>query len=112
MDGSQANKELCKGAAAINNNTPFEDCCTPPLLKQHTTAIVYSGCAGNFLLIKVPCKNKIKSENPLTVCLPGGATMESTHTESIYIPELSRYASIAHVFPGMVNHSLLSVGQL
>jgi hypothetical protein len=57
-------------------------------------------------------QKKIKSENSLTVCLPNGATMESTHTASIYISELSRAASIAHVFPGISNHSLLSVGQL
>jgi hypothetical protein len=28
------------------------------------------------------------------------------------VPELSKAASIAHVFPGMANHSLLSVGQI
>jgi hypothetical protein len=64
------------------------------------------------MLINAPCKNKIKSKKPLTVHLPNGATMESTHTASIYIPELSRSVSIAHVLPGMANHSLLSVGTL
>jgi hypothetical protein len=38
--------------------------------------------------------------------------MDSTHTEYLDIPELSKAASITHVFPGMANHSLLSVGQL
>jgi hypothetical protein len=38
--------------------------------------------------------------------------MESTHTSSIDIPELSRDASIAHVFPVMIYQSLLSVGQI
>jgi hypothetical protein len=38
--------------------------------------------------------------------------MESTHTASLEIPELSQAASVVHVFPGMENHSLLSVGQL
>jgi hypothetical protein len=38
--------------------------------------------------------------------------MESTHTSSINIPELSRAASIVHVFPSITNHSLLSVGKL
>jgi hypothetical protein len=28
------------------------------------------------------------------------------------VPELSEAASVAHVFPGMANHCLLSVGQL
>jgi deoxyxylulose-5-phosphate synthase len=68
--------------------------------------------AHAILLINAPCKNKLKSKNPLTVRLPNGATMESTHTASINIPESSRSESIAHVSPGMANHSLLSVGKL
>jgi hypothetical protein len=90
----------------------FEDCRTPPLLNPHETSIVYSGCKGHFLLINAQCANKVKSQNPLTVRLPNGATMESTHTASLDIPELNKYASIAHIFQGMVNHSLLSVGKL
>jgi hypothetical protein len=46
------------------------------------------------------------------VRLPNGATTESYHTAELDIPKLSATASKAHVFPGMVNHSLLSVGQL
>jgi hypothetical protein len=38
--------------------------------------------------------------------------MESTHTASLDIPELNKAAYMAHIFSGMANHSLLSVGQL
>jgi hypothetical protein len=38
--------------------------------------------------------------------------MESSHTAELDIPELNADASKAHLFPGMANHSLLSVGQL
>jgi hypothetical protein len=38
--------------------------------------------------------------------------MESSHTAAFDIPELNTAESIAHVSPGMANHSLLSVGQL
>jgi hypothetical protein len=38
--------------------------------------------------------------------------MESTHTAALDIPELKKSASIAQVFPGTANHSLLSVVQL
>jgi hypothetical protein len=48
----------------------------------------------------------------LTVRLPNGATMESSHTADLDIPEFNDAASKAHVFPGMAHHSLLSVGQL
>jgi hypothetical protein len=73
---------------------------------------VESGCTGHFLLVNAPCLNKVKSRNPLTVRLPNGATMESSHNSDLDIPELSAAASKANVFPGMEHHSLLSVGQL
>jgi hypothetical protein len=38
--------------------------------------------------------------------------MKSTHTSTLDIPQLSRVAKAAHVFPAMENNSLLSVGQL
>jgi hypothetical protein len=38
--------------------------------------------------------------------------MESSHTSALDIPELNNTESIAHVLPGMADHSLLSVGQL
>jgi hypothetical protein len=112
MGGSQANREWCVGATPLNNNTTFEVCLTPPLLKQHEKAIVDFGCTDHFLLVNAPCLKKIKSRNPLTVRLPNGATMESSHTAELDKPELNAAASKAHVFPGMANHSLLSVGQL
>jgi hypothetical protein len=112
MGGSQANKKLCVGEATLNNNSTFEVCRTPPLLKQHETSILDSGCTGHFLLVNAPCLNKVISQTPLTVRLPNGATMESPHTAELDIPKLSAAASKEHVFPGMSNHSLLSVGQL
>jgi hypothetical protein len=90
----------------------FEDCRLPPLLKPHETAVVDSGCTGHFLLVNAPCLNKVKYQNPLTVRLPNGATMESSHTATLDIPELNKAASMAHVFPGLTNHYLLYVGQL
>jgi hypothetical protein len=90
----------------------FEECRPPPLLKPHETAIVDYGCTGHFLLVNTPCLNKIKSQNLLTVRLPNGATMESSHTTALDIPELNTAASIVNAFPGMANHSLILVGQL
>jgi hypothetical protein len=112
MGGSQASKEWRTGATTLNNKSMFEACQNPPLLNSHETAIVDSGCTGHFLLVNVPCLTKVKSQTPLTVRLPNGATMESFHTADLYIPELNAAASKAHVFSSMANHSLLSVGQL
>jgi hypothetical protein len=64
------------------------------------------------MLVNAPCSNKVKSQTPLAVRLPNGATMESSRTAELNIPELNAASSIAHIFPGMANHSLLSVGQL
>jgi hypothetical protein len=73
---------------------------------------VESGWTGHFLLVNAPCLNKVETRTPLTVRLPNGATMESSHTADLDIPELNAAASKAHVFPGMAHHSLLSVGKL
>jgi hypothetical protein len=48
----------------------------------------------------------------LTVRLPNGATMESSRNAELNIPEMNPASSVAHVFFGMANNSLLSVGQL
>jgi hypothetical protein len=73
---------------------------------------VDSGCTGHFLLVNSPCLNKVKSRTPLTVRLPNGATMDSSHTAELDIPEFNVAAYKSHVFPVMANHSLLSVGHL
>jgi hypothetical protein len=73
---------------------------------------VDSGCTGHFLLVNAQCLNKVVSRNPLTVRLPNGATVESSHTADLDIPELNTTASKAHVLPGMAHHSSFSVGQL
>jgi hypothetical protein len=96
----------------LNSNSTYEICQTPTLLKQHESAIVDSGCTGHFLLVNAPCLNKVKTRTPLTVRLPNGAIMESSHTAELNIPELNAAASKSHIFHGMSNHSLLSVGQL
>jgi hypothetical protein len=73
---------------------------------------VDSGRTDGFLLVNAPCLNNVKSWTPLTVRLPNGATMESSHTADLDVPELNDTVFKAHVFPGMINHSSLSVGQL
>jgi hypothetical protein len=107
MGGSQANMERYSGVTTLNNNSTFEVCLTPPLIKPHETAIMDSGCTYHFLLFNDPCLNKVVSLTPLTVHPPNGATMESSHTAELDIPELNVAASKAHVFPVMANHSLL-----
>jgi hypothetical protein len=95
-----------------NNNEKIDDCRTPPLLKHNETALVDSGCTGHFILSNAPCLHKSVTTNPLTVRLPNGQTTKFTHTAILDIPQLSKAAKAAHIFPAVENNSLLSVGQL
>jgi hypothetical protein len=95
-----------------NNNEKIDGCRTLPLLKHNETDLVDSGCTGHFLLSNVSCFQKSVTTNPLTVRLPNGQTMKSTHTAIRDIPQLSKAAKAAHIFPAMENNSLLSVGKL
>jgi hypothetical protein len=84
----------------------------PPLLKHNETALVDSDCTENFLLSNALCLHNSVITNPLAVRLPNGQTMKSTHTAILDIPQLSKAAKSAHIFPAMENNSLLPVGQL
>jgi hypothetical protein len=110
--GIQKSRSMFLGATSLNNSEKFEDCRTPPLLEHHEEAIRESGCTGNFFFSNAPCHNKVKYQNPLRVCLPNGDTVDSTHTSSLDIPVLSQSAYMAHIFPGMANHDILSVMQI
>jgi hypothetical protein len=78
--------------------TPMRTCASMHAFHYpHETAIVDSGCTSHFLLVNAPCLSKVKSQNILTIRLPNGATMESSHTAELNIPELNAAASISHV---------------
>jgi hypothetical protein len=92
------------GAKSKNSSEQIDDFRTPPLLNNNETALVDSGCTGFILLTNAPCLNKKESSNPLTVKFPNGQTMDSTHTAYLDIPELSKAASVAHIFQPWFSH--------
>jgi hypothetical protein len=47
----------------------------------------------------------------LTVRLPNGQTIQSTHTALLDIPALPKAARLCHIFPDLKNKVLLSIGQ-
>jgi hypothetical protein len=98
------------GATSKNNSETFDDCRTPPLLKHNEIALVDSGC--EFSLSNAPCLYKTLTTNQLTVRLPNGQTMKSTHTAILDIPELNKATPSAHIFPDMESNSLLWAGKL
>jgi hypothetical protein len=49
---------------------------------------------------------------PINVTLPDGASIQSTHTCELLLPQLQVSSTKAHIIPGIATSSLLSVGQL
>jgi hypothetical protein len=76
------------------------------------TAILDSGCTSNFLSATAPCSNKQAAHVPLNVNMPNGTTIKSSHTCDLLLTDLPPQARKAHILPGLVYNSLISVGQL
>ena len=75
-------------------------------------AIVDSVCTSHFIGPDKPCVNKVPIEQGISVRLPNGETLQSTHTALLPFPQLPLAARRAHVFPALQNKSLLSICQL
>jgi hypothetical protein len=76
------------------------------------TSILDSGCTSNFLSATAPCNNTQEAHVPLSVNMPNGTTIESSHTCDLLLTYLPPQARKAHILPGLVHNSLISLGQL
>jgi hypothetical protein len=76
------------------------------------TVILDSGCTSNFLSATAPCSNKQEAHVPLSGSMPNGTTIQSSHTCDLLLADLPPQARKAHILPGLVLNSLISVGQL
>ncbi|KAL7533212.1 hypothetical protein ACHAWF_004382, partial [Thalassiosira exigua] len=56
-----------------------------------------------------PVSNVKKAIKPLTIHLPNGDTIQSTHTCLLKRPDLPRAVRVAHIVPGLSHSSLVSV---
>jgi hypothetical protein len=79
--------------------------CTPSFNKVTTndTAILDSGCTIIFLSATAPCNNKQEAHVPLSVDMPNGTMIQSSHTCDLLLADFP---------PRLVHNSLISVGQL
>ena len=75
-------------------------------------AIIDSVATSHFLVTTAPITNIIPASNPLTVKLPAGACVPSTHTCTLTLPQLPTRAREGHIIPGLASHSLMSVVKL
>jgi hypothetical protein len=85
----------------------YLNCTASP--QSNSTALLDSGCTGHFLVFNAHCKGEKLAESPLGGRLPNDAIIVSTHTATLYLPSLPTAARQAHILPGVVQHSLLSV---
>jgi hypothetical protein len=76
------------------------------------TSILDSGRTSIFLSATAPCNNKQEAHVPLSVNMPNGTTIQSSHTCDLLLTDFPPQARKAHILPGLVHNSLISVGQL
>ena len=81
---------------------------------QHpsNTAMIDSGTTSHFLSVNAPILNKRPTNNPVTVVLPNGQTIKSSHDCDIVWTILPPNARSARILPRLANHSIISVVQL
>jgi hypothetical protein len=64
------------------------------------------------LSVAAPCSDKQAAHVPFNVNMPNGMTIQSSHTCNVLLTDLPHQARQAHILPGLVHSSLISVGQL
>ena len=75
-------------------------------------AIADAGATGHFLVPGAPVKNMVKAAYPLSINLPQGEVIKSTHEGVLDIPWLPAAARKAHIVPDLVHSSLVSIREL
>ena len=71
-----------------------------------------SGSTGNYISITHPHINLQPTLHPISVKMPDGKHVTSTHTCELLLPTLPPAARKAHVFPDFPTGALLSIGLL
>jgi hypothetical protein len=77
-------------------------------LHGENSALSDSGASSHFIVDGANVINKRVDTNPITITLPDGATLQSTHTCNVNIPWLRDEATRARIVPGLAHSSLLS----
>ena len=72
-------------------------------------AVTDSGSMRNFILLGTKVSNMEISKKPLTINLPDGTRLKSTHTCEINVPRLPKESRQAHDVPGIAHTSLISM---
>ena len=71
-----------------------------------------SGATDHLLALDALVHNKKVTKKPISVTLPDGDQVHSTHAGDLDIPLLHIAAQYCHIIPGLTNYSLISVVEL
>ena len=75
-------------------------------------AIADAGATGHFLLPGTPVIDVMPATKPISINLPDGSVIRSTHTCRLNIPWLPEEATKGHIVPGLAHTSLVSISVL
>ena len=75
-------------------------------------AVADAGATGHFVLPGTPVIDVLPTSNPITINLPDGSVIRSTHTCRINIPWLPESATRVHIVPGLAHTSLILIAVL
>ena len=75
-----------------------------------SNCVADTGATGHFITIHAPSFNQRPAKPSISVTLPDGSTIDSTHTAFLNIPQLP--PSACHIFPTLASGSLISIGTL
>ena len=75
-------------------------------------AILDSGASSHLLVLGVPVTNKQVAVDPISVTLPDGDKVQSTHIGDLDMPQLPKSGRECHIIPDLASYSLISVVKL
>jgi hypothetical protein len=101
------NRSLAQHHHNVANHSNAEN--SPPASIE--MGISDSGATGHFLKDDAPVTNKQVAQNPITITLPDGNHIRSTHTCNLDIPWLPDEMTAGHVVPKLSHTSLLATRQ-
>ena len=82
--------------------------CVNAITIATSNAIADTGATSIFIMKGTPIKNLRKANNPITISLPDGSKVTSTHICDITIPGLPTVLT-GHIVPGITMASLIGI---
>ena len=95
-----------------SNNHEVAHKAARPIQISKDLGIADAGATGHFLQPGAPAINIRRTKNPISISQPDSGKLESTHEYDIDNPQLPQASIKAHIVPGLVHMSLVSIKML